>query len=80
MLATERVRTEHNCVPRDIVPMRGNKILLGYQVFMGLKSRWPSLMFLRKSFSTVLRSKQCRAGAADRSNLPEGFQRTVPVL
>ena len=36
VLATERVRTEHNCVPRDIVPVRGH-LLLGFNVFMGLK-------------------------------------------
>ena len=36
VLATERVRTEHNCVPRDIVPV-GQHLLLGFNVFMGLK-------------------------------------------
>lgn len=35
--ANERVRTENNCVPRDIVSIQGN-LLLGYNVFMGLKS------------------------------------------
>ncbi|MBL8921614.1 MAG: DNA repair ATPase [Myxococcaceae bacterium] len=33
---TERVRTENNCVPRNIVPV-GNALLLGFNVFMGLK-------------------------------------------
>ncbi len=33
---TERVRTEHSCVPRDIVPV-GPHLLLGFNVFMGLK-------------------------------------------
>jgi hypothetical protein len=37
LLATERVRTEHNCVPRDIVQV-GGMLLLGYNVFLGLKS------------------------------------------
>jgi len=37
LVATERLRTEHNCIPRDIVSIRG-KLLVGYLVFMGLKS------------------------------------------
>ena len=32
----ERIRTEHNCVPRDIVSVRG-KLLVGYHVVLGLK-------------------------------------------
>lgn len=36
VLATERVRTEHNCVARDVVPV-GSHLLLGFNVFMGLK-------------------------------------------
>ncbi len=36
VLGTERVRTEHNCVPRDIVPV-GPHLLMGFNVFMGLK-------------------------------------------
>src|SRR5262245_30430688 len=37
LIATERLRTEHNCIPRDIVSIRG-KLLVGYLVFIGLKS------------------------------------------
>src|SRR3954468_22693064 len=37
LLATERVRTEHNCAPVDIVGV-GDHLLLGYNVFLGLKS------------------------------------------
>ena len=39
LVGTERIRTEHNCVPRDIVPLGGdrNLMLLGYNVFIGLK-------------------------------------------
>jgi len=37
LLASARVRTEHNCVPRDIINV-GDRLLLGYQVFLGLKS------------------------------------------
>ncbi|WP_272948682.1 DNA repair ATPase [Micromonospora endolithica] len=36
LLSTERIRTEHNCVPRDIVPV-GGLMLFGYNVFIGLK-------------------------------------------
>src|SRR5690606_1567062 len=31
-----RIRTEHSCVPRDIVPI-GNSLLFGYNVEFGLK-------------------------------------------
>jgi ATPase involved in DNA repair/ATPase family associated with various cellular activities (AAA) len=37
LIATERVRTEHNCAPADIVGV-GDYLLLGYNVFLGLKS------------------------------------------
>ncbi len=36
VIGTERVRTEHNCVPRNIVPV-GKSLLVGFNVFMGLK-------------------------------------------
>ena len=36
VLASERIRTEHSCVPRDIVPV-GPHLLVGFNVFMGLK-------------------------------------------
>ncbi|NES14443.1 AAA domain-containing protein [Micromonospora sp. PPF5-17] len=36
LVSTERIRTEHNCVPRDIVPV-GGLMLFGYNVFIGLK-------------------------------------------
>src|ERR1700755_87226 len=35
LIATERVRTEHNCAPADIVGV-GDYLLLGYNVFLGL--------------------------------------------
>ncbi|WP_215448005.1 DNA repair ATPase [Streptomyces sp. ATCC 21386] len=34
--STERLRTEHNCVPRDIVSV-GDVMLFGHNVFLGLK-------------------------------------------
>ena len=37
LVATERVRTEHNCAPVDIVGV-GEHLLLGYNVFLGLKA------------------------------------------
>ncbi|WP_017556301.1 DNA repair ATPase [Nocardiopsis baichengensis] len=36
LLGTERIRTENNCVPRDIVSV-GGLMLFGYNVFIGLK-------------------------------------------
>ncbi len=36
VIGNERVRTEHNCVPRDIVSV-GKYLLFGYNVFIGLK-------------------------------------------
>ena len=36
VLARVRVRTENNCIARDIVPV-GDKLLFGYNVFIGLK-------------------------------------------
>jgi hypothetical protein len=36
ILGSERIRTENNCVPRDIVAV-GDRLLLGYNVFLGLK-------------------------------------------
>jgi hypothetical protein len=37
LLATERVTTEHNCVPWDMVPV-GAYLLFGYNVHLGLKT------------------------------------------
>ena len=37
LLATEHLRTDHNCIPRDIVAV-GDRLVLGYQVHLGLKS------------------------------------------
>ncbi|REE97662.1 DNA repair ATPase [Thermomonospora umbrina] len=40
LLGTERIRTENNCVPRDIVAVSGGRqgvMLFGYNVFLGLK-------------------------------------------
>jgi len=37
VVGTERVRTENNCLPRDIVQV-GGRLLFGYKVFIGLKT------------------------------------------
>jgi ATPase involved in DNA repair/AAA domain (dynein-related subfamily) len=37
IVANERVRTENNCNPRDIVQV-GGRLLFGYNVFLGLKT------------------------------------------
>ena len=37
LLGTERITTEHNCVPRDMVSV-GNRFLFGYNVHFGLKT------------------------------------------
>ncbi|UKN01920.1 DNA repair ATPase [Paracrocinitomix mangrovi] len=38
LLATERINTTNNCVPRDIISIGGNLFLFGYNVHIGLKS------------------------------------------
>ncbi len=49
LVATERVRTEHNCTPRDVVSVAG-QLLFGFEVFIGLKSetRVPDVLSLFK--------------------------------
>ena len=37
LLGSDRIRTHNNCVPRDIVEV-GNRLLFGYNVFIGLKT------------------------------------------
>jgi Tfp pilus assembly protein PilZ len=37
LVATERLRTENNCTPRDVVSVDG-QLLFGFQVFIGLKT------------------------------------------
>jgi MoxR-like ATPase len=37
LLGSDRIRTENNCVPRDVVAA-GNLLLFGYNVFIGLKT------------------------------------------
>ena len=37
LVATERVTTDHNCVPRDLIAVGGNRFLFGYNIQFGLK-------------------------------------------
>ena len=37
LLTTERVSTEHNCIPRDLVSV-GDRFIFGYNVQFGLKN------------------------------------------
>ncbi|MBK1834875.1 DNA repair ATPase [Roseibacillus ishigakijimensis] len=37
LVATDRVTTEHNCVPRDLIAVGGNRFLFGYNIQFGLK-------------------------------------------
>jgi len=38
LIATERVTTEHNCVPRDLMAIGANTFLFGYNIQFGLKT------------------------------------------
>ncbi len=39
LVATERITTQHNCVPRDMISIGENLFLFGYNVHLGLKSQ-----------------------------------------
>lgn len=38
LVSTERVSTEHNCVPRDIIAVGRNRFIFGYNIQFGLKA------------------------------------------
>src|SRR5688500_18337994 len=38
LLATDRVTTEHKCIPRDMIPVGRSKFIFGYNVHIGLKT------------------------------------------
>lgn len=38
LISTERVTTEHNCVPRDLIAIGGDKFIFGYNIQFGLKA------------------------------------------
>src|SRR5262245_30859517 len=37
LIANERIRTEHNCIARDVISVAGH-LLFGFQVFLGLQT------------------------------------------
>ena len=37
LIGSERIATDNNCVPRDMIPV-GDKFIFGYNVFIGLRS------------------------------------------
>jgi hypothetical protein len=75
LLATERVTTAHNCLPRDLVPV-GNRFLFGYNVHLGLKSTTsPEDVFAVYELHDHSFSEQPRALIAD-----ERFERDFAEL
>ncbi|HXJ58132.1 MAG TPA: DNA repair ATPase [Verrucomicrobiae bacterium] len=38
LVATERITTGNNCIPRDMIPVGQNRFLFGYNVHLGLRS------------------------------------------
>lgn len=77
LLATEHIRTEHNCVPRDLVIV-GDRLVLGYQVHLGLKSTtgvgdvFTEVAYRDNAFHPVERS--LFTGAAFDKDFAEVFQ------
>nr|WP_236544059.1 DNA repair ATPase [Spiractinospora alimapuensis] len=70
LLGTERIRTEHNCVPRDIVAV-GGLMMFGYNVFIGLKPETTvSDVFATYSFERKLEGDGFRFVEAEHEELP----------
>src|SRR5688572_1016771 len=69
--ATERVRTEYNCAPVDIVAVGGH-LLLGFNVFLGHKSetRISDVLALHRFEPTSPASTPGTDGGFDTSPLP----------
>ena len=38
LVATERITTKNNCLPRDLIPIGGGRFLFGYNVHLGLRT------------------------------------------
>lgn len=38
LVATERITTKNNCLPRDLIPVGGGRFLFGYNVHLGLRN------------------------------------------
>ncbi len=69
VVANERVRTENNCVPRDLVSFRGT-LVMGYKVFLGLRAETQVHDVL-----SLHRSVKGEDGSWDLSELPRD---TIP--
>ncbi|HEX5199055.1 MAG TPA: DNA repair ATPase, partial [Actinoplanes sp.] len=76
LTGTERIRTENNCVPRDIAHV-GGVMLFGYNVFIGLKAETSIAdVFAVHSFAEGGFSKEEKPGLLD----DPGFQRDFAEL
>ncbi|MFD0519457.1 DNA repair ATPase [Paractinoplanes durhamensis] len=76
LLGTERVRTENNCVPRDIAHV-GGSMLFGYNVFIGLKAETAVAdVFAVHDFADQKLTPGNKAGILD----DPGFQRDFAEL
>lgn len=38
LVATERITTQNNCIPRDMIPVGGGRFIFGYNVHLGLRA------------------------------------------
>ena len=80
LAGTERLRTEHNCVPRDIVAV-GGVLLFGYNVFLGLKPRDDRRRRLRAARPRPEpAARRRRARPARRPRLRPRVRRALPLL
>lgn len=73
LVANERVRTEHNCIARDIVSVGGG-LLFGFQVFLGLKTE----ISVADLFSFYSFRKKEGEGEWDLSSIPITNDPTSP--
>ncbi|MCF7973179.1 MAG: DNA repair ATPase [Phycisphaerae bacterium] len=83
LLASERISTDNNCVPRDMVPI-GDAFLFGYNVFVGLRNEttledvFAVYAWQENSFSTCpLDLIQNPQFLADFKNLYRYYKRTT---
>ncbi len=76
LLGTERIRTENNCVPRDVAEV-GGVMLFGYNVFIGLKAETAVTdVFAVHAFADGKFTPAAKAGLLD----DPGFQRDFAEL
>ena len=76
LLGTERIRTQNNCVPRDIAQV-GGAMLFGYNVFIGLKAETSVAdVFAVHSFADGKFAPSSQAGLLD----DPGFERDFAEL